>query len=104
MRMLRSVMLALAAVGFLMVLPVPMDASPGYLRTITYYVGCAGSETAVGGATRDCEGHWSYWGQQSGEWKEVDDESCGNGENFTDYYVFCNGQWIQVSYVDCPCS
>jgi len=97
-------MLAFAAVVVVTYAPIRVDALPPYLRTTTYYVGCAGSETAVGGSTRECNGHLTTWGQQSGDWKEVDFESCRDNEFFTEYYVFCDGQWVQVSYVECPCS
>ncbi len=69
-KLIRVLMLAsalLVAYG----LPNHSQAAPPYARTITYYTGCAGSETAVGGAYRDCNGHWSYWGQQSGEWRKL---------------------------------
>ncbi|HEV7922291.1 MAG TPA: hypothetical protein VGR02_16010 [Thermoanaerobaculia bacterium] len=75
------------------------DVSFGDIQTIDQLV-----PPAVGGSTRECNGHLSSWGQQSGEWKEVDFESCRDNEFATEYYVFCNGQWIQVSSVDCPCS
>lgn len=83
-------------------LPVRSHASPPYSRTVTYYTGCPGEETAVGGAYRSCNGQWSYWGTQTGDWKEVDDEECYGNEFFTDYYVHCDGVWYQVDYVACP--
>lgn len=78
-------------------------AAPPYTREVYYYVNCGGYSEVVGTAYRDCTGHWTYDGQQSGDWKEVIDIECYGNEFFIDYYEYCNGQWVHVPYVDCSC-
>jgi hypothetical protein len=95
--------LALIAICLFVTFPNAVDASPGYTRDITYYVGCGGESEVVGGAYRSCNGYWTYWGQQSGDWKEVHDEHCQYQASYTDYYEYCGGQWVLVPYVDCEC-
>jgi hypothetical protein len=98
-------MLAVAFLGLVVVMAVGPDAeaAPPYSREVYYYVNCGGSSEIVGTAYRDCNGHWTYEGQQSGDWKEVVDVECYGNEIFVDYYEYCNGQWVHVSFVDCSC-
>jgi hypothetical protein len=103
--MRKSTLLALVAVALLAALTVVPNAaaSPPYSRSVYYYEGCGESAVLVGTAYRDCGGHWTYDGQQSGDWKEVEDVECYGNEYFDDYYEWCNGQWVHVSYPDCSC-
>ena len=79
-------------------------AAPPYYRFVTYYEGCAANAYAVGWATRDCNGHWTYEGQQSGHWKEVEDVGCYNSDDFIDDYQLCNGVYVHADGIgECTC-
>ena len=79
-------------------------ASPGYIRLVTYYEGCGSSAYAVGWATRDCNGNWTYTGTQAGHWKEVEDVGCETSDDIINYYQLCNGVWHHEDAIaECTC-
>lgn len=83
----------------------PTANALSWWRFINYYEGCYGSLVLVGTATRNCSGVWSYWGQQSGDWKDVNDVSCtGSPIEYGYFYEYCNGNWVPVDEIEgCPC-
>jgi hypothetical protein len=85
----------------------PTAQATQFWRFITYYDGCGANMTVVGTATRDCSGNWTYSGQQSGHWKDVNDVSCTGGPLEYEYvYEYCGGSWVQISLNDlgaCSC-
>ncbi len=87
-----AVVVLLGAISF-----APTAQATQFWRFINYYEGCDGNLTLVGTATRNCSGTWTYSGQQTGDWKEVNDVSCsGPPVEYAYFYENCNGNWVLV--------
>jgi len=77
-------------------LSTPVKAVGGPETDIYYYTGCSGTLTYVGHAHKYCGlSGWTYTGQQSGDWAQVETYDCDTLEFKTTYYHYVNG----VAYV-----
>ena len=85
----------------------PTVQATQFWRFVTYLDGCGANTYIVGTATRDCSGHWTYSGQQSGHWMDVNDVSCtGAPVEYEYFYEYCGGTWVPVAAEDfgvCSC-
>jgi len=80
--------------------PVPVYAYPAETQ-IDYWTGCDTTFTHVGEADQDCNGNWSYYGTQGGDWKKVVKYNCSNEQLiFLGYYHYCGGEWVVVSQAE----
>jgi hypothetical protein len=80
--------------------PAPVHALPQFSTLTSYY---DSSQQPAGWSFRSCSGSWQQDGTLAGEWKEVDIQYCDAPWDYiTEYYHYCNGQWVQVSYLFDP--
>lgn len=87
----------IAAVVAALMPPVPAYAV-NYEYEIDYYTGCDATFTSVGEADQDCNGNWSYYGTQAGDWKREIKTNC-NTEIIVSvlYYHYCGGTWVLIN-------